>query len=138
MREGTFWPAVGIGAAAYFIAVELHIPFLSNLLAWAALAWAGYWYVENSPRQTLAWLWAAVVGAAAGVAGSVVGVLLTFVMSLLHPLRIPYELLALAGGLLSAVFVLLPLGAICGGIGGYIAMRRGGGRPWRRWDHGRD
>jgi ABC-type Co2+ transport system permease subunit len=134
VREGSFWPAVGIGAAAYFIVSQLHIPVIGGLLAWLALGWAGYWFVENSPRRALAWLWAAVVGAAAGIGGSIIGLALTLLLSILHPLQIPYELLALLNLLFGMLFTVVPIGAICGGIGGYISVRRGGGRPWRRWD----
>ncbi len=132
--EGSFWAAVGIGAAAYFIVSEIHLPFIGTLLGWAALGWAGYWFVDHTPRRALGWLWAAVVGALAGVLGSAVAMIVTFLVSILHPLSIPYELLALLGGLLSTLFLLVPVGAICGGIGGYLAIRRGGGRSWHRWD----
>jgi hypothetical protein len=132
--EDSFWAACGIGAAAYFIALQIHLPVIGSLLGWLALGWAGYWFVEHSPRRTLGWLWAAAVGAIGGVGGSVVGMVLAFLLSILHPLRIPLELLALLGALLSAIFVVVPLGAVSGGVGGYLAARRGGGRPWRRWD----
>ncbi len=132
--ERSFWAAAGIGAAAYFIVIQIHLPVIGALLGWAALGWAGYWFVENSRRRALGWLWAAAVGAVAAVLGSVVAMVVTFIVSLLHPLSIPYELLALLGGLLNALFLLVPVGAICGGIGGYLAIRRGCGRSWRRWD----
>jgi hypothetical protein len=132
--EGTFWAAVGIGGAAYFIAVQLRLPVIGSLLSWAVLGWAGYWFADNAPRRTLAWLWAAVAGALGGILGSAVAMVVSFLVSLLHPLGIPYELLLLLGALLRTLFVVVPLGAVCGGIGGYLALRRGGGRPWHRWD----
>lgn len=132
--ERVFWSAVGIGAAAYFIVAELHIPVLGPLLGWGALAWAGYWFVDTGRPRTMGWLWAAVVGACAAVAGSLVGMALSLVVGILHPFSLPLAALGLLGSLLGVLFYAVPVGAICGAIGGLLAGRRPGRRPWRRWD----
>jgi hypothetical protein len=127
--EGSVWQGVALGAAAYFIALRL--PF-SWLLGPLALGWAGWRFVTVGRPRLAGWAWGAAGGAGAAGGGALVNLILDVVLSLLHPASLPYTLLAVLAGLFRLALGAIPLGAVCGGVGGALARRPG---PGRRRDH---